>query len=91
MWKNWQRILRRKPALPLGDWLMHVCEEHTHDSGSPAAMGWQVVADAKSGKNLDRPGLKKMMTVVALLASIAKLEREKIRERTLAGLARAGE
>jgi DNA invertase Pin-like site-specific DNA recombinase len=27
--------------------------------------------------------------VVALLASIAKLEREKIRERTLAGLARA--
>jgi DNA invertase Pin-like site-specific DNA recombinase len=112
-------------------------------------MGWQVVAeftDARSGKNLDRPGLKAMMTaasrrefdilvfwdlsrlsrsgvadvagllqqfagwgvayrslqesyldslgpfsdvVVALLASIAKLEREKIRERTLAGLARA--
>lgn len=112
-------------------------------------MGWQVVAeftDAKSGKNLDRPGLKAMMAaasrrefdmlvfwdlsrlsrsgvvdvlgvlqqlagwgvayrslqesyldslgpfsdvVVSLLASIAKLEREKIRERTLAGLARA--
>jgi DNA invertase Pin-like site-specific DNA recombinase len=112
-------------------------------------MGWQVVAefhDAKSGKSLDRPGLKKMMeaasrrefdvlcfwdlsrlsrsgvvdvlgvlqqlagwgvayrslqesyldslgpfsdVVVSLLASIAKLEREKIRERTLAGLARA--
>jgi DNA invertase Pin-like site-specific DNA recombinase len=112
-------------------------------------MGWQVVAeftDAKSGKSLDRPGLKRMMgaasrrefdvlafwsldrlsrsgvvdvlnllqqlagwgvayrslqesyldslgpfsdVVVSLLASIAKLEREKIRERTLAGLARA--
>jgi DNA invertase Pin-like site-specific DNA recombinase len=112
-------------------------------------MGWQVVAeftDAKSGKSMDRPGLKKMTAaaskrefdvlvfwdlsrlsrsgvadvsgllqqlagwgvayrslqesyldslgpfsdvVVALLASIAKLEREKIRERTLAGLARA--
>jgi DNA invertase Pin-like site-specific DNA recombinase len=105
-------------------------------------MGWQVVAeftDAKSGKSMDRPGLKRMMAaaskrefdvlvfwdlsrlsrsgvadvsgllqqlagwgvayrslqeayldslgpfsdvVVALLASIAKLEREKIRERT---------
>jgi DNA invertase Pin-like site-specific DNA recombinase len=112
-------------------------------------MGWQVVAeftDAKSGKSMDRPGLKRMTAaaskrefdvlvfwdlsrlsrsgvadvsgllqqlagwgvayrslqesyldslgpfsdvVVALLASIAKLEREKIRERTLAGLARA--
>jgi DNA invertase Pin-like site-specific DNA recombinase len=112
-------------------------------------MGWQIVAefqDAKSGKSLDRLGLKKMMAaasrrefdvlvfwsldrlsrsgvvdvlnllqqlsgwgvayrslqesyldslgpfsdvVVSLLASIAKLEREKIRERTLAGLARA--
>jgi DNA invertase Pin-like site-specific DNA recombinase len=112
-------------------------------------MGWQVVAeftDAKSGKSMDRPGLKRMAAaaskrefdllvfwdlsrlsrsgvadvsgllqqlagwgvayrslqesyldslgpfsdvVVALLASIAKLEREKIRERTLAGLARA--
>jgi DNA invertase Pin-like site-specific DNA recombinase len=112
-------------------------------------MGWQIAAefhDAKSGKSLDRPGLKKMMgaasrrefdvlvfwsldrlsrsgvvdvlnllqqlsgwgvayrslqesyldslgpfsdVVVSLLASIAKLEREKIRERTLAGLARA--
>jgi DNA invertase Pin-like site-specific DNA recombinase len=114
-----------------------------------ARMRWQVVeefTDAKSGKSLDRPGLKKMMmaasrrefdvlvfwsldrlsrsgvvdvlnllqqlagwgvayrslqesyldslgpfsdVVVSLLASIAKLEREKIRERTLAGLARA--
>jgi DNA invertase Pin-like site-specific DNA recombinase len=112
-------------------------------------MGWQIVAefqDAKSGKSLNRPGLKQMMgaasrrefdllvfwsldrlsrsgvvdvlnllqqlsgwgvayrslqesyldslgpfsdVVVSLLASIAKLEREKIRERTLAGLARA--
>jgi DNA invertase Pin-like site-specific DNA recombinase len=112
-------------------------------------MGWRVVAeytDAKSGKSMDRPGLKRMTAaaskrefdvlvfwdlsrlsrsgvadvsgllqqlagwgvayrslqesyldslgpfsdvVVALLASIAKLEREKIRERTLAGLARA--
>ena len=112
-------------------------------------MGWDVVAefhDARSGKSLDRPGLKRMMeaaskrefdmlvfwdlsrlsrggvmevlnvlqklqgwgvayrslqeayldslgpfsdVVIALLASIAKLEREKIRERTLAGLARA--
>jgi DNA invertase Pin-like site-specific DNA recombinase len=112
-------------------------------------MSWQIVAefhDAKSGKSLDRPGLKKMLSaaskrefdvlvfwsldrlsrsgvvdvlnllqqlsgwgvayrslqesyldslgpfsdvVVSLLASIAKLEREKIRERTLAGLARA--
>ncbi len=112
-------------------------------------MGWEVFADFhdnKSGKNLDRPGFKKMMeaaskrefdvlvfwdlsrlsrsgvldvlnvlqqlkgwgidyrsmqesyldslgpfsdVVISLLASIAKLEREKIRERTLAGLARA--
>jgi DNA invertase Pin-like site-specific DNA recombinase len=112
-------------------------------------MGWDVVGeftDQKSGKSLDRPGLKRMMAaaskrefdmlvfwdlsrlsrsgvvdvlgvlqqlarwgvayrslqeayldslgpfsdvVVSLLASIAKLEREKIRERTLAGLARA--
>jgi DNA invertase Pin-like site-specific DNA recombinase len=112
-------------------------------------MGWQIVAefhDAKSGKSLDRPGLKKMVAaasrrefdilvfwsldrlsrsgvldvlnllqqlkdwkvayrslqenyldslgpfadvIVSLLATLAKLEREKIRERTLAGLARA--
>jgi DNA invertase Pin-like site-specific DNA recombinase len=107
---------------------------------------WGPDTDAKSGKSMDRPGLKKMTAaaskrefdvlvfwdlsrlsrsgiadvsgllqqlagwgvayrslqesyldslgpfsdvVVALLASIAKLEREKIRERTLAGLARA--
>ena len=114
-----------------------------------ARMGWEIAAefhDAKSGKSLDRFGLKKMIgaasrrefdvlvfwsldrlsrsgvvdvlnllqqlsgwgvayrslqrsylyslgpfsdVVVSLLASIAKLEREKIRERTLAGLARA--
>jgi DNA invertase Pin-like site-specific DNA recombinase len=112
-------------------------------------MSWNVVAeftDAKSGKDLERPGFKQMMlaaskrefdvlvfwdlsrlsrggvsetlrvleqvkgwgiayrslqesyidalgpfgdVVISLLASIAKLEREKIRERTLAGLARA--
>jgi DNA invertase Pin-like site-specific DNA recombinase len=112
-------------------------------------MQWKVVSefhDNKSGKNLDRPGFKKMLgaasrkefdvlvfwdlsrlsrggvvevlnflqllkgwgvafrslqeayldslgpfsdVVISLLASIAKLEREKIRERTLAGLARA--
>jgi DNA invertase Pin-like site-specific DNA recombinase len=112
-------------------------------------MGWEIAAefhDAKSGKSLDRPGLKRMLgaasrrefdvlvfwsldrlsrsgvgdvlnllkqlsgwgvayrsmqeyyldslgpfgdVVVALLATIAKMEREKIRERTLAGLARA--
>lgn len=112
-------------------------------------MGWDIVAefsDNRSGKNLDRPGLKKMIAaasrrefdilvfwdlsritrsgvldvlnlfqqlkgwgvayrslqeayldslgpfsdvVISMLASIAKLEREKIRERTLAGLSRA--
>jgi len=114
-----------------------------------SSMGWRVVAefqDQKSGKSLDRPGFKKMMTaasrrefdvlvfwsldrltrsgvldvlnvfqqlktwgvgyrslqesyldslgpfsdvIVSLLATLAKIEREKIRERTLAGLARA--
>jgi DNA invertase Pin-like site-specific DNA recombinase len=50
--------------------------------------GWGVAYRSLQESYLDSLGPFSDV-VVALLASIAKLEREKIRERTLAGLARA--